>query len=178
MKTSINLVSKKRKPSAFRKRFFVVSIGFFSAIFVISVSLILYRLILQNQLAELESDEAKLISVVNQNPEKKVKYLTVRERLIEINNIMKRRKNINARISSVQSSLAEEVSITLIEGDETSVKLRVASENLLFVNNLLEQKINEYAAANNKIIKRIEMTSFNLNPTSLQYEVNFIIEFI
>lgn len=178
MKNSINLVSKRRRPNVFHKRFLIVSLTLFSIVFLISVGLIVYRLLLQSQLSGLESEEASLISVVNENPEKKVKFLTLRERLSEIQNILRERKNLNIRIASVESVLPVDVGVRLIEGDETTVKFRVAAQDLVSLNNLIEQRIEEYATEQNKVIKRIEMTSFNLNPSTLQYEANFTIEFI
>lgn len=178
MKSSINLVSKRRKPNAFHKRFLIICVTFFSIVFLTSVGLIAYRLLLQSQLSELEAEEATLISVVNENPEKKVKFLTVRERLSEIQNILSERKNLNIRIAGVEEVLPIDVGVKLIESDEETVKFRVAAPNLVSLNNLIEQRIEEYANEQGKAIKRIEMTSFNLDPSSLQYEANFTIEFI
>lgn len=178
MKTSINLVSKKRRPSEFHRRFFISAIIFFSIVFVISVGLIGYRLFLQAQLNAFKDDEAELITQVNLNPEKKIKFLTVRERLSEIQNIIKERKNLNSRIESVSQTLPLDVGISLIEGDSEQVKLRVTASNLVSLNDLIEQRVEQYASERNKEIKRIELTSFNLNPSTLLYEANLTIEFI
>lgn len=178
MKSSINLVSKRTRPSVFHKRFLIVSVTLFSIVFLVSAGLIAYRLLLQTQLSDLKSEEASLIAVVNQNPEKKVKFLTIRERLAEIQSIISERKNLNTRIASVGNTLPVDVEVSLIEGDETTVKVRVTADDLVSLNNLIEQRIEEYATEQNKIVKRIEMTSFNVNSSSLQYEANFTIEFI
>lgn len=178
MKTSINLVSKKRRPSEFHKRFLVSSVIFFSIIFLISAGLIGYRLFLQFQLANLKNDEAQLITQVNVNPEKKVKFLTIRERISEIQNIVNERTNLNNRIASVSDTLPLDVGITLIEGSDEGIKVRVSAEDLVSLNDLIEERIEQYAAEKNRGVKRIELTSFNLNPTTLLYEANFTIEFI
>lgn len=178
MKASINLVSKKRRPSEFHKRFFVASVIFFSIVFFISAGLIGYRLFLQAQLGNLKDSETELITQVNQNPEKKVKFLTVRERLSEIQNIITKRKNLNNRIESVSEALPVDVGVSLIEGDEESVKVRVTAEDLVSLNDLIEQRIEAYAVEKKKEVKRVELRSFNLNPTTLLYEANLTIEFI
>lgn len=178
MKSSINLVSKRVRPSQFHKRLFAISLVIFSVVFLFSVGLIGFKLFLENQLAQLKSQEASLIAAVNQDPEKKIKFLTVRERLSEIQKIINTRKNLNNRIESVGSILPPDVGIGLVEGDEDKVRLRVQAEDLVSLNNLIEQRVQEYALERNRGVKRIEMTSFKLNPSSLLYEADFIIEFI
>jgi len=178
MKTSINLVSKKRRPSEFHRRFFIAATTFFSIVFVVSAGLIGYRLFLQAQLNSLKDDEAELITQVNENPEKKVKFLTVRERLSEIQNIITQCKNLNSRIEGVSQTLPLDIGISLIEGDSEQVKLRVSASDLVSLNDLIEQRIEQYATERNKEIKRIELTSFSLNSATLLYEANFTIEFI
>jgi len=92
MKNSINLVSKKRKPSKFHKRFLIASITFFSIIFVVSVGFIGYRFFLQSEAGDLKTEESRLIAIVNQDLDKKSKFLTVRERLSEIQKIINTKK--------------------------------------------------------------------------------------
>lgn len=178
MKTSINLVSTKRRPSEFHRRFFIIAIIFFSIVFIFSAGLIGYRFFLQSQLNSLKTDEAELISEVNINPEKKIKFLTVRERLSEIQKIISARKNINDKIETVAQTLPQDVEISLIGGDSEEIKLRVTASDLLSLDSLIEQRIAEYANENKREVKRVEMTSFRLNADSLLYEANFTIEFI
>ncbi len=178
MKNSINLVSKRRRPGKFHRRLFIVSVIFFSIAFLISAGLIGYSLILGGQLEVLKSDETKLIAAVNLDPEKKVKFLTVKERLSEIQKILNERKNLNNRINTVSAVLPQDLGISLIESDEQQIKLRVTAPDLVSLNNLIEEKIESYATEQNRGVKRIEMTSFGLNPNTLLYEATFSIEFI
>lgn len=177
MKTSINLVSKKRRPSEFHRRFFLASIIFFSVVFILSAGLVGYRLVLQIQMEELTAEEAQLTSDVNSDPEKKVKFLTVRERLSEIQDIMKKRQNLNTRVESVAQTLPADVGVRLIESDKNIVKVRVSASDLVSLDNLIDQRIEEYASERNRGVKRVELTGFNLNPETLLYEASFTIEF-
>lgn len=177
MKTSINLVSKKRRPSEFHRRFFLASIIFFSVVFILSAGLVGYRLVLQIQMEELTAEEAQLTSDVNSDPEKKVKFLTVRERLSEIQDIMKKRQNLNTRVESVAQTLPADVGVRLIESDKNIVKVRVSASDLVSLDNLIDQRIEEYASERNRGVKRVELTGFNLNPKTLLYEASFTIEF-
>lgn len=177
MKTSINLVSKKRRPSEFHRRFFLASIIFFSVVFISSAGLVGYRLVLQIQMEELTAEEAQLTSDVNSDPEKKVKFLTVRERLSEIQDIMNKRQNLNTRVESVAQTLPADVGVRLIESDENIVKVRVSASDLVSLDNLIDQRIEEYASERNRGVKRVELTGFSLNPENLLYEASFTIEF-
>lgn len=177
MKDSINLVSKKKIPNAFHKRFFVGAVIFFSIVFLISAGLIGYTLILSSKLSEVKSEETNLIVEVNQDPEKKVQFLTVRERLSEIQKVINKRKNINTKIDTVSEFLPFDVSLNLVEGDDETISLRVAASDLSSLDSLIEEKINEYVVKQGKGVKRVEMTTFNLNRDTLQYEANFTIEF-
>lgn len=177
MKTSINLVSKKGRPSSFHKRFFTVAVIIFSLAFLISAGLILYRLYLSNELSSYKQEESRLTSIVNSDPEKKVKFLAIRERLSEIQKVVSKRKNINSRLISVSQTLPLDVGIAFIEGDESKVSLEVVADDLSSLNTLIENKIEEYASENKKIIKRVEMSSFGLDPETNKYKVNFTIEF-
>lgn len=178
MKTSINLVSKKRKPSEFHKRFLIASIVFFSIIFVVSAGFIGYRFFLQNEVGNLKTEESGLIAMVNQDLDKKSKFLTVRERLSEIQKIINQRKNINNKIKGVSGIIPSDVEVNLVDGDENEIKLKVTAKNLVSLDSLIEKRIAEYANDQKKGIKRVEMTSFGLNSESLQYFANFVIEFI
>lgn len=178
MKNSINLVSKKRKPSKFHKRFLITSIAFFSIIFVVSVGFIGYRFFLQSEAGDLKTEESRLIAIVNQDLDKKSKFLTVRERLSEIQKIINQRKNLNSKIESASNVIPSDVEVTLVDGTEEKIKLRVTAKNLVSLDSLIEKRIAEYANDKKKGIKRVEMTSFGLNPESLQYFANFVIEFI
>ncbi len=178
MKTSINLVSKRRTPNAFHKRFFTGAVVIFSLAFLISAGLIVYRLYLAGELSNFKEEEARLTSVINSNPEKKIKYLSVRERLAEIQKVISKRKNINSRLVSVSQTLPLDVGISLIEGDEEKVVLQVVASDLSSLNTLIETKIEEYATESQKTVKRVEMSSFGLDTETNQYKANFTIEFI
>ncbi len=177
MKNSINLVSKRQAPNRFHKRFFIAGLSFFSVTFLLSVGVIGYQFLLSEQLATLKSEESVLISQVNSDPEKKIKFLTIRERLTEIQKVIARRQDVNSRINAISEVVPGDIGINVIEGDEEEMRVRVAADNLSSLNNLIEERIEEFALEQGKTVKRIEMTSFGLNSNSLLYEATFVIEF-
>lgn len=178
MKNSINLVSKRRRPSALHKRFYIFSLVFFSISFLISAGLIAYNFLLAGQVADLKRDEALLVAAVNTDPEKKIKYLTLKERLTEVQKVINKRKDINSRIVTVAETLPQDVGISVVEGTDESISITVTASDLISLNNLIEERIEEYAADRGRGVKRIEMTRFDLDPESLQYEATFKLEFL
>lgn len=178
MKNSINLVSKKRRPSALHKRFYLISLIFFSIVFLSSAGLISYNYLLSGQLEGLKGEEADLVSSINSNPEKKIKFLTLKERLSEIQKVINKRKNINSRIVSVTDVLPQNVGISEVEGTDESISISVTAQDLASLDNLMQQRIEQYVEERGRGVKRIEMRSFSLDPESLQYEATFKLEFI
>lgn len=177
MKTSINLATKKRAPSVLHQKVFVGSVIFFSTVFVLSAGVIGYRFYLSNQISVLKSEEARLIGQVNSNPEKKIKFLTVRDRISLIQKVINTREDINSKISEVTTILPANIDVGQVKGESEKISFRVDSDSLESLNLLIENKIEEYVAANSKTVKRIEMNSFKLNNSSLKYEANFTVEF-
>ncbi len=178
MKKSINLVSGKKRVDNFLKKLSVGTMGAFFFMVVLSLGLIGYRLVLKGTFDELDQKEQRLNSQLISQQDKKDKVVEMKSRLSEISKIISKRVPTTARIDTVSSLLPINSEVTTLSGNEEEIQVTLESESLGSLNDLIELKIEEIATDKKKAIKRVDMSSFGLNPKTLKYKISLNIEFI
>lgn len=177
MKKGINLAFGTKKVDKVFQKAFAVSVVFFVAVVVVSIGLIGYRLILKSTFDNLEAQEQQLNQQVLALVEKRDKYLETKSRLKDIQNIINRRSPTTVRIDTVTGFIPTTAIIDALSGDEDAITISIASDDLASLNDLIEQKLIEVSEDRQKGIKKVDMSSFGLNPRSLLYEASFTVSF-
>lgn len=177
MKKGINLAFGTKKVDKVFRKAFVVSVIFFVVVVVVSISLIVYRLILKSTFDNLEVQEQQLNQQLLALVEKRDKFLEIKTRLKDIQNIINRRSPTTVRIDTVTGFIPTTATIDTLSGDEETISVSIESDDLASLNDLVQQKLIEVSEDRQKGIKKIDMSSFGLNPKSLLYEASFIISF-
>lgn len=178
MKKSINLVLGKKRVDNFLKRLSIGAMVAFFVMVVLSLSLIAYRLVLKSTFDELDQKEQGLNAQLISQQDKKDKLVEMKSRLSEIQKIITKRVPITARLDTVSSLLPQNSEVTTLNGNEDLIQISLESDSLGSLNELIEQKIEEIAGDKKKAIKRVDMSSFSLNPNTLKYRISLAIEFI
>lgn len=173
MKKEINLTIDRQKKNSFSKRLLLGSVIIFSVAVVITLGILSYRLYLTNQLSGLTNDEDTLLSQLNTIREKRDKFVVIKERLTEAKRILGRRLDITSKLSDAEQIVPPQASLETFDGTEDEVELRIESENLSSLSQLINEKITTLASDKKKGVQKIEMKSFLLNPVSKKYTVVF-----
>ncbi len=177
MKQGINLsLGRKRVDNALKKIFYVTA-GAFIFTVVISLSLIIYRLVLKGMYDSLDQKEQKLNIQLLTMQDKKDKLIETKSRIADIQKVLSKRSPIVNRLETVSSVISSDSTVDAINGTDTDMQLTLESENLATLNDLIEAKIADLASDKKRGIKKIEMRSFGLNPKTLKYSLTFGVTF-
>lgn len=177
MKREINLSLGPRKDNTLAKRITLYSSIIFSIVVCITLGILSYRLFLSNQLSNLTGDEEVLQAQLNSIKEQRDKFVVVKERLGEAKRILGRRLNITGKFDNVEALIPSQASLETFNGTEEEVELRVESENLGSLSQLINEKIAELANDKKQGVQKIEMKSFLLNPITKKYTVVFSVTY-
>jgi len=170
MKAQINLATPV-KTSRNKRYFLLISLGFFGLCFVLAMILLSYSLVLNNSYNALTNQETTLKQQLVQIGQKKVEYLTVKERLISIQKILNLRQNLNTNLVAVVNLFPESVTISALNVTPTSVVLTANSANLQSLNSIMETIIPKFEKEN-KNLKSVQLSSFSQDPNTLAYSVS------
>lgn len=154
-----------------KRYFFLISLGVFGLCFVLAMILLSYSLVLNNSYTALTNKEASLKAQLAQVGQKKVEYLTVKERLSSIQKILNLRQNLNTNLVDVVNIFPDSVTISTLNVTPTSVVLTANSSNLGALNSIMETVIPKFEKEN-KNLKTVQMSSFNQDPNTLAYSVS------
>lgn len=178
MRKSINLALGRKQVDTLLKKIFYATVAAFFVCVVLSLSLIVYRLVLKGSFDALEAREQQLNQQLLEQVDKRDKIVETKTRLTEIKKIIASRSPVTARIGTVSEMIPAESLVTGITGADKRIEISLESENLASLNDLLELKIQELTQDKKRGIKKIEMLSFGLNPKTLRYGISVGIEFI
>lgn len=173
MKREINLSLGRIKNNTLAKRILLGSSILFSIAILISIGILSYRLYLSNNLSGLTNDEENFTSQINSMREQRDKLTIIEGRLEEAQRIISRRLNITAKFDEVADIIPPQASLETFTGIEEEVEVKVESESLGALGQLINDKITTLANDKKRGIKKIEMKNFLLNPTTKVYSVTF-----
>lgn len=160
------------------RRIFYISVGIFCVSVVVSLSLIVFRLVLKNSFDSLDRQEQQLNSQLLSQQDKKDKLLETKSRIIEIKNVLAKRSPMTARIDAIALVVPPDSQIDALNGGDSDMQLTLESESLASLNDLIEKKATEVASDKKRGIKKIEMRSFGLSPKTHKYTISIGITFI
>ncbi len=177
MKKGINLSLGHKRVDTILRKIFIVSVGAFCVVVVISLILITYRLILKATFDSLDQKEQQLNSQLLALTDKKDKLLETKNRIAEVKKVLANRAPVTARIETIAEVVPLDAEVNGISGDDEEIDVSLESENLASLNELIEQKIEQIALDAKKGIKKVEMKSFGLNPKTSMYGVTIGLTF-
>lgn len=179
MRSNINLIERREVADTKVKKILLTSVAFFAVVFLFAGSIIFYTFYLKNSLANLKTKELTIAEDIRHEGgknNKKVKFLVIRERLSTIEKIKKMRKNINAKLEEIFDILASDIRVESIDATNEKIAIKVSSQNLSEIHSLLEEKLKQYPGKQVEI-KRIDLSSFELDPHSHIYSLAIDFDF-
>ncbi len=158
-----------------RKFLLMISLGIFGVVFVLAFITILSTLVLNIRLSGMGSESEAIKKELNRLYDKKITYLTLKERLNSIEKVINKRKDVNENLKKVVALLPDSVTIDHIEVTEDSVDMTIISNNLAVMNSIVEEKLPQLAKGEKSGISAIELRSFRQESSG--YAASFYIAF-
>lgn len=162
MEKKINLLIRREGEKRKSKKFFFYSLGTFISTFFLALVVLAIGLLIKQGFSKIEADQNRVRENINRDAEKKIKILTLKNRLENIARIVDSRENFNAVVESILSIFPSDIEIGGIQAGTDEIVIRVQSQDLLVLNTLLEENIKAYTKKENKI-KKIDIVSFGFD---------------
>jgi len=176
MKKEINLTLGRKADNKLVRRLLMGSSIAFSIVVIITIGILAFRLFLSTQLANATSDEEVLIAQLDAVREQRDKLVITKERLVDAQKIISRRQDITSKFGMVENIVPSQASLETFSGTEEEVEVRIESESLEALSELINERI-ATLANEQKGVQKIEMKSFILNPLTKIYTVVFAVTY-
>lgn len=172
MKTGINLATKKVVTKK-KIGYSTFAVFFFGATFVLSFLLVGFSVFQRYTLSQLADEEVSVISSINQQNAKKIKYLALKERLASINNVLGTREDINTRLNSLIAIFPQDLIFNKLEVDKKKIVVGIETPSLQVMDILTAEKIPTFAKDSSSGIKTINFSNFESGMSAGSYFATF-----
>lgn len=177
MKSTINLALGREK-SKKKIDFALFPLIVFGGVFVISTFALSLNQFTQFQIDSLTVQENQIRNNINNLTNKKIKYLTIKERTGSISLVLNKRDPLNKNITNIIENLPDALQVTQIDAKEKEVFVTVSSPDLLLLNQLLETNIADFAKLHKNSLKKVNVEKFELDQETGGYALTLGYEFV
>lgn len=173
MKTAINLALTKQTQGSLSLYFRVIILGF-GVIFLISLIMVGINIAFATQLSSLNSQEQSLMQQLQSMQDKKIKVLTVSERLHSINTVVNQRGSMDKRIESLLTVINPDMNVSAIDADDDTVTLEVQVQNLAEVKSLFDVTMKQYLKENPMKVQTVMIDSLKAESGLYTIRISFV----
>ena len=152
---------------------FMVSLGIFGVIFVVSAIIMLISFLTTSRARSLPDTEAATRNKITALSVQKVKLVSINERLSTINKIVSSRKQIDARANTILSIIPDGFNIDSFTADDKQLTVSLSSLRLTDFDTFLEEKIPIFAKDKSSGVSRISINSFSQGKTDYSISLSF-----
>ncbi|MDP3988402.1 MAG: hypothetical protein Q8P80_04640 [Candidatus Levybacteria bacterium] len=167
--SEINLISKRRNELLKSKKVLgiVRIVSGICLFFVLISSFAVFFLKFSSSLPSLKSDEENLLSDLSRSKMKLTKYSVVKDRLVNISDILSKRIDFDSIITLLVNDSPSDFQVDSVIVDKTKISLSATSGSLssvnLFLNKLIDMSLNK------KVFGKINLDNLSLDPTTGKY---------
>lgn len=173
MRTSINLAITKDVKNTVGL-YFKLILGGFGVVFIFSLIFVAINIAFSAQLSSLNLQEQSLMQNLESMQDKKLKVLTVSERLQNIKNVVQLRGNMDKRIESILTVVNPGMNVSAINADDDTVTLEVKIQNLAQVQSLFDVNMKRYLKENPMHVQSVMIDNMKADSGIYTVKVSFI----
>ncbi|MBF8249677.1 MAG: hypothetical protein HW400_278 [Candidatus Levybacteria bacterium] len=172
MNTNINLLLRTDKESLKQKNRIRIlnSVAVITLIIVVSISLGIFMLVQAANPESIKKEQADVIGKISQFQTRQAKLFIINNRVENIDEILKTRKDLTKTMSSLLAKIPRDLSVDNFEIDGSTVLITGQSNSLVaigeFINNLTDM------ARKKEIIKSLTLNSLSLNVSGNSYQIS------
>lgn len=170
MKGGINLAIGKQAVKKSIRKFFLIALMVFLAVFLLSVFSIVYNFILTTKLAELDQQKAAVTTKINKFSSRKTNLVLLRERLSSINSILFSRVDLDRKIANVVSLLPQDIQIDNMNMNKDGAYVSLKSQSLFTLSQLFDTIENN--SSKKEGFAKIRLNSFSIDVQESIYTLN------
>lgn len=172
----VNLLTVEKKREKKISNFLALSIlGLIITVFI-TVSLLLYMLFLKTIISGVTNKESNALVTLNTLNSKRVKFLTLSERLSGIQKIVSQNAEFTKRLAVVSENIPQSIFAQDISEDKNKITIKIESADLGVMNTYLENNLKQLALKEKSQIRSITIQDFGINIETGAYVTT--IEFI
>lgn len=171
MADDINLLAQQKQPK--RKKlspFLTGALLFLSLVIFITVGIYLYIFYLSLNLDSIDLSEKNVVAEnVKKYDSRRIRLLTVEERLLSIEKIISANARPSKRLQAVLDSIPPGVHISSISMETDKVTVSVNTENLSLINDLFDKYLKQIVSTSSSEVKKISIDGFSSSRSTGQY---------
>ncbi len=141
MQTEINLLQQKESTQKKKSAFFKLSLFLLFLTILFTLGEIGYTYFLRSQIVSLGQDQSATLSQIKSLDAKRVKFQTLKERVLSIGKILPESMAFNNRINVLFQNIPAGIEVEEISTDLNTITLTVASSSLDQINSFLEERL-------------------------------------
>lgn len=176
MNSNINLVSsrndaieRERKALLFLRALAVVLL---SSIALVSV--LAFIITTQIPLSKIKEEQRATLSGIASSSKKLSSYYLVRDRLVNIDSLLKTRQNYKEQLNLIFSKLPEGLTVDSMNIEKNLLEIQVSGSSLVPINDAINSLV--ALGAQGRAIKNVKLDSLSLNTQAARYTVAFTAE--
>lgn len=177
MESEINLLKTDKKVKEKKSSFFKLCISVLMIVVFITASEMLYTFYLKNRLSGVISDQSAALNQIVSIDAKRVKFQTLKERLLAVNKILPARKIFKERVEIVTQSIPANVTVDSFTISEKGIELRVSSKSLSSINTFLDEGLPAISKQKQQPVSKIAIGSVGVSKNPAGYMTSATITF-
>lgn len=158
----VNLLTIEKKREKKIGSFFTISLLVLIIVIFASIGLLLFTLFLKTNLSAVTQAESTALASLDSYKSKKIKVLTISERLGNIQKIVSVNKKVYNNVFPIEESIPAGISVNSLQADETAATFTLVSSSLATLNNYLNVDLKKLADSKNARVKTINIDDFSL----------------
>jgi len=177
MSDQVNLLKIKEVKE---RRSKLLSLSFLFLLIVVGVAVImlLFLFFLKNEQKNLIDAQAQNSQILAQYKDKKVLYLSAKERMKQIVALFQTKDTITNRYLGLSQVIPGNVSIDNFSISGSTATLTLSSENLAAINDFLERNLKDLSSNSALHVRRVQIDSLGVQQAEGFYSVGVTIEFM
>lgn len=169
MQTEINLLQQRESVQKKKSAFFKFSLFLLFLAIFLTVGEIGYAYFLRTKISSLGQDQSATLSQIKTLDAKRVKFQTLKERLVSIGKILPESAAFNNRINVLFQNIPPGITISEISTSTNSIKVRVAASSLDQINSFLEERVPRIIRDKSMGVKKSEIESVGIDRETSGY---------
>lgn len=159
METQINLLSQQRSVQKKRSAFFKACLAILILVIIVTIGEIAYTYYLRTRIFSLGEAQSSTLSQIATLDAKRVKFQTLKERLIFIGKILPESATFNKRIDVIYQNVPSGITIADIDASIKAITITVTSSNLALINSFLDEGVKKIVAEKGIQVLKAEVDS-------------------
>lgn len=173
MKSQINLATPRRVTKQAMRKLYLACLFSFLVSFAVAIFLLIFTFILNSQLSTLDGRKSDILHKISLISDKKEKELFIKDRLTNIQKIIKNRKDLSSKIAPILDAFPQNVGVDSLTAQDEVITIQVTAQSLGGLDSLINDKIVAFASSSKKTIRKVDIGNFGVRNGAYSASLDF-----